>query len=174
MKMIVVKAAVLILLLAAAYASNGLQFDTAPVRQIADARTRSLPAAKPEDAQNALTDADIVETQARPLFSASRRPFVARVVSVDAAEVETAAAAPEPVATPRRIRLLGVNIFGADFMALVQNQESAEIRWIGKGQEFDGWILTAADKESAHFACARDNDSDCRYDVDLYTIRQAQ
>ena len=169
----IVKSAVLMLLLAGAYASASIRFDVQPIREIGKPRERSMPIVASAAQPTTLSDSDIVETQTRPLFSASRRPFVAKVVVADNAATETAVEAP-PAVAPRRIRLLGVNIFGGGFTALVQNQDSQEIRWIDKGQAFDGWVLMAADKDSAHFACPQKQGADCSYDVALYAVRQGE
>jgi hypothetical protein len=158
---------------AGAYASLLLDFDTAPIRDVQREKTRDIPAIPFDARQIALSEADIVESAARPLFNASRRPFVPQPVKVEAQKSDVKATAPVETVR-RRIRLLGVNLIGITFTALVQNQDNQEVRWIRKGQAFDGWVLVEADRESAHFTCAEKTGSDCHYDVELYAARQSK
>jgi hypothetical protein len=169
-----IKPLTLLLLASAAFASTGLQFDTSPIRDIAGPKKHDPGALKADGAQVSLSDADIVETHARPLFSASRRPFVARSLTVESPQVEEQA---EPVMVSQRhksFRLLGVNLSGGSFTALVLNRDSEEVRWIKRGENFDGWVLKAADEESAHFECADGQGDDCKYDVDLYVAHPSE
>lgn len=158
---------------AAVYASFRLDFDIRPIREVAHASQRTVVPAKVSGVKQPLTGDDVAANEARPLFNASRRPFVAKVVQV-AAQRSIDNIAPKVPVAPRRIRLLGVNIFGTSASALLQNRETKEIRWIRQGAAFDGWVLVRADKASAHFTCSQKGAPDCSYDVELYAARQSE
>lgn len=170
-KAAVLKIVLLSALVAVAYASAWVSFDAAAL----DSRV-SKPKADPGVTDVAvsgkvvLTDAELVQTHARPLFSQSRRPFVPKpqVVEQPVVQVEEAVVAP-PVSLPRRLSLLGTNVGGSTPSALVRNKESEEVRWLKIGEAFDGWILSSASADQAAFICRERQGGDCDYRLTLYS-----
>jgi hypothetical protein len=168
----VTKSTVLIGLLGVAAFSFAFNPDTSALKDH-DGNAKPRPQDQAiEVPQNGLLDAEIVDTYARPLFSPSRRPFVARVIQpVENQDVEIVEEVQSP-RTQRNFRLLGVNLYGGTTTILVRNQETEEVRWLKKGEEFEGWILSSADQNGAHFSCLKQSSDDCSYDVDLYVAEQ--
>lgn len=124
---------------------------------------------------NGVLDLEIVDTYARPLFSDTRRPFVARPIEpVENPEAEVPPEQAQAHELPRNLRLLGVNMFGGSLTVLVRNQETEETRWLKTGEEFAGWILSGANADGAHFSCRDQTAGDCSYDVRLYVADQAR
>lgn len=168
---LLVKAVVLSALGAAACASAHVAFDvTALDGRAAD----SSPARRDRHVERvagaALSDADLVETHARPLFSRNRRPFVPppQIVEQPDAGVEAAAVEPAP-SLPRRLLLLGTNVDGRAASALVRNMDSEEVRWLRVGESFDGWRLSAMSADQARFVCQTFEGEDCAYTLSLYS-----
>lgn len=114
-----------------------------------------------------LSDAELTQTLARPIFSPDRRPFVAKpqVVEQPVAHVTVVE---QPIIAPRRLLLLGTNVGGSVSSVLVRNQESSEVRWLKLGESFDGWVLTKAAADAATFVCEPQRDTDCEYKLLLY------
>jgi len=164
---------ILVLLGGIAASSFSLQLDTSPIIDLdRSAKRKSLVSA--EDARPAaLSDAEIVETHARPLFNAARRPFVARAIAaIENTDNQMSEQPAETAIVPKRLRLLGVNLHEKSFAVLIQNRETEEVRWLKKGDSFDGWILKSASNEQAQFSCLEQKSADCSYDVELYVARQ--
>ena len=96
---------------------------------------------------------DFSETFQRPLFTPTRRKFVAPPagpppVEVVAAAVEQAPSPPEapPAAAPS---LLGISIHGGAAKALMRVAGSETAIWYGSGETVDGWTVSAIDKDQA-------------------------
>lgn len=124
--------------------------------------------------REAMTDAELVQTHARPLFSQNRRPFVPRPQVVEQPVAVQEAVVEQPVSVPRRLLLLGTNVSGSVSSVLVLNRESAETRWLEVGESFDGWRLTAAAPEQAIFVCEGGQAADCEYKLALYADREGE
>lgn len=78
----------------------------------------------------------------RPLFSASRRPYV------PPKEDPAAEAAPEPVAPRTSVKLVGVLLSDKGRAALLRT-EGASAVWRHEGQTFDGWTVEAVTADEA-------------------------
>lgn len=167
----VLKIVLLSALAAVAYTSSWVSFDAAAL----DSRV-SKPKADPGvtdvavPGKVALTDAELVQTHARPLFSQNRRPFVPKpqVVEQPVAQVVEPVVA-QPASLPRRLSLLGTNVGGSTPSVLVRNRESEEVRWLRIGEAFDGWILSSASADQVAFICRERQGSDCDYRLTLYS-----
>lgn len=119
--------------------------------------------------RTSVTDVELVQTHARPLFSQNRRPFVPRPQIVEQSVAVQEAIVEQPVSAPRRLLILGTNVKGSVSSVLVLNQESSETRWLKVGESFDGWTLAAAAPEQAMFICEQTQTADCEYKLALYT-----
>ena len=90
--------------------------------------------------------AAFAQTSARPIFTRTRRPFVAPVAAqpaAPAAEPSTPAAlAAEPVVT-----LSAVTIHGQARRALLASKEHPGGRWMSEGDAVEGWAVTAIDAD---------------------------
>jgi len=73
---------------------------------------------------------DFAEIVRRPLFTASRSPFVPNAAA-------GAAASP----SPPDIRLTGVAIDAAKRQALLRTSQQPQGRWVAEGESIDGWLL---------------------------------
>lgn len=142
-----------------------------------DATPATDPARKPKTAPRVpeggepsatISDSEIIETFSRPLFSASRRPFVARDIAPVAAAESQPVEEAQVIARPKRLRLMGINAHGKSFAALIRNIETEEVRWLKQGEVFDGWVLKAANKDQVEFSCSEPLANDCSYKVMLY------
>ncbi|WP_245445715.1 hypothetical protein [Mesorhizobium kowhaii] len=95
------------------------------------------------------------ETFERPLFTPTRRKFVAPPagpppVEVVAAAVEQPPAPPPPEAAPAIApSLLGISIHGGTAKALLRVAGSETAIWYGSGETVDGWTVSAIDKDQA-------------------------
>ncbi len=76
---------------------------------------------------------DFAETEARPLFMASRRPFVA-------AQKPVAAAPKAAVALPSLV-LVGIIASAEERLALIKPANSSEVRKVGEGETVAGWQI---------------------------------
>ncbi|MFD1983668.1 hypothetical protein ACFSOZ_13435 [Mesorhizobium newzealandense] len=92
------------------------------------------------------------ETFQRPLFTPTRRKFVAPPAGPPPVEVVAAAveqpSAPEaaPAAAPS---LLGISIHGGAAKALLRVAGSEAAIWYGSGETIDGWKVSSIDKDHA-------------------------
>ena len=111
-----------------------LQLDPAPAsagERIVLASTGATPVSlSPPSNESALTDFD--EVVRRPVFAATRRPFV---------QSAPAASQPAPALPPPDIRLIGVTINAGKKQALLRTAQQPRGRWIGEGESIDGWVL---------------------------------
>ena len=166
----ILKLACFSVLAVAAFASSRLTFNTTAI----DARRSDrITAIQSSDLgpsrQTSLSDVDLVETHARPIFSQNRRPFVPRPVVVEQpVAVVDEAAAEQPDTLPRRLILLGTNVGGATASVLVRNQDDEEVRWLKVGETFDGWVLVSTSWDQAAFVCEERQGDDCEYRLTLY------
>ena len=167
----VVKIVFLAALAVAALATTEISFDDTPL----DGRASDkIPARQNPGmelpAKTRLSDAELLQTHSRPLFSQNRRPFVARlpVVEQPVAAVEEPVADP-PSSLPRRLVLLGTDVGGSPASVLVRNQDNAEVRWLKVGETFDGWTLSETAADEASFVCPGQQGDDCRYRLTLYS-----
>jgi hypothetical protein len=94
------------------------------------ASTTAVPALDPAPTSRTLSDFD--EIVRRPVFNASRRPFVVPEPTVR----ETAAPAPLP---PPDMRLIGVAIDGSKKRALLRNGKQPNGHWVQEGESIEGW-----------------------------------
>ena len=166
----IMKIGLVLALAVIAFGSAQLDFDTSAF----DDRASSAKSANQDrgvelPGRTSITDAELVQTHARPLFSQNRRPFVPRPQIVEQPVAVQEAVVEQPVTAPRRLLLLGTNVKGSVSSVLVLNQESAETRWLKVGESFDGWTLTVAAAEQATFTCERGQATDCEYRLALYT-----
>jgi hypothetical protein len=167
----ILKTACLSAFVVAAFASSQLAFDVSAIDARGSDEVSAKQSSDMELSQKAtLSDVELVQTHARPIFSQSRRPFVAKphMVEQPVAIVEHAMAQ-QPGGLPRRLILLGTNVGGSAASALVRNQENEEVRWLKVGESFDGWILSSTSGDQAAFVCQERQGNDCEYSLTLYS-----
>jgi len=164
------KGAVLLTLAAIGYASTWVSFDTTALdSHVSNVKTDRRLVDFGSPGRTALTDTELAETHARPLFSQNRRPFVPKPVVVEQAIAQVEQSVVEqPISLPRRLALIGTNISGPGVSALVRNTESEEVRWLKIGDAFDGWILSSTSADRAAFVCREKEGDDCEYRLELY------
>jgi hypothetical protein len=92
------------------------------------------------------------ETVRRPLFTATRRPFVPADPAPRAAEP----AAAEPTRPPPNVRLVGVVIDAGKKRALLRTPEQPRGRWVEEGDTIDGWLLRSVRADAAIVALGRE------------------
>ena len=111
-----------------------LQLDPVPARgeRIVLASVGAIPVSlsRPGD-ESALSDFD--EVIRRPVFAASRRPFVQ--------SEPTVVQQPARALPPPDIRLIGISINADKKQALLRTAQQPRGRWIGEGENVDGWVL---------------------------------
>lgn len=80
----------------------------------------------------------------RPLFSASRRPFVPEVA-------EEAAPAPEagPDLGPPEVELVGVMLSEERRAALMAPAAGGQPQWLYEGQSWEGWVIEGIEPDRA-------------------------
>lgn len=169
-RMIIFKLGCLSALALTAFASSQTTFDAAAIDARGSDRSNAKQSSDAELSRKvALSDVELVQTHARPIFSQNRRPFVAKlqVVEQPVAIVEEAAAE-QPSSLPRRLVLLGTNAGGSAASVLVRNQENEEVRWLKVGEAFDGWVLASTSEDQAAFVCQERQGDDCEYRLTLY------
>ena len=132
--------------------------ETAPIAVAANAsdpdvaRLDDRPATAPALAQ-------LNETLARPLFSATRRPKILEQVSAADPVIAPPPAKTETVQPPAKLRLLGTMRIGtAAQRALIEREGQAEsstrARWVAVGGDVDGWRVTAIGRDSVEVETA--------------------
>lgn len=167
---VVLKLALVSAFATAAVVSSQIQFETSAL----DDRDTEKSAAKHDSnlkfrEKAALTDTDLTETHARPLFNPDRRPFLAKPPVVEQSMAVPEPVVAQPASLPRRLVLIGTNAGTSEGSVLVRQQESEEVRWLTIGETFDGWRLTAASEDGASFICAEPQGGDCKYQLELYS-----
>jgi hypothetical protein len=83
---------------------------------------------------------EVEEIAARPLFSPSRRPFVA-------AEEEAAPAPAQPLPS---VQLIGVLVTEQQRAALVQRAEGGDPSWVREGADLGGWQVEKIEHSRVH------------------------
>jgi hypothetical protein len=112
-----------------------LQFDPAPAPaggriMLASAGTIPVTLSRPSE-ESALSEFD--EIVRRPVFAASRRPFVP--------SAPTAVQPPARALPPPDVRVIGISINAGKKQALLRSAQQPRGRWIGEGESIDGWVL---------------------------------
>ena len=95
---------------------------------------------------------DFGEIVRRPLFTATRRPFVPAEPAPRAAEPAPAA----PARPPPNVRLVGVVIDAGKKRALLRTPEQPRGRWFEEGDTIDGWLLRSVAADAAVVAFGRE------------------
>jgi hypothetical protein len=107
------------------------------------------------------TREEISETFRRPLFYPSRRPFEPAPPPVEvqsAEEVMEPLPVVEPVApTLPALRLAGISLSGSQRRALLGAADGTVVRWYSAGDNIEGWVLSAINKETVTLASGNDN-----------------
>lgn len=83
---------------------------------------------------------EIDEIAARPLFSPSRRPFVAPKED----------SAPAPVQSLPSVQLIGVLVTEQQRAALVQNADGGDTSWVREGAAVAGWEVEKIEHSRVH------------------------
>jgi hypothetical protein len=141
-----------------------LQLDPAPTptgERIVLASASAIPVSllRPSD-ERALSDFD--EVVGRPVFAASRRPFVQSEPTADRQ--------PARVLPPPDIRLIGVAIDASKKQALLRTAQQPRGRWVGEGESIDGWLLRSVRADAAVVASGQQT-----HELRLYpTLGQAK
>lgn len=81
------------------------------------------------------------ETLSRPIFVASRRPYVPP-------KPEATVAANEPAPAPPNVLLVGIFIRPGMKQALLRSPSQPEAQWVAEGDTFNGWSLQAVHSDS--------------------------
>jgi general secretion pathway protein N len=138
-----------VLLLACAGLGAVVAFELAGEPRFAPEVTAAAPAAPalpvPEPVEYAPPPPGaFAEIARRPLFSESRRPYVAPVAETAEPEPE-----PEPVAEALSAELQGVLVTGRQQAALVRIEGADPPVWLHVGQSIAGWVLEAVEHRQA-------------------------
>jgi general secretion pathway protein N len=108
---------------------------------LANLTATAAPTARPL-AERSLSD--FGEIVGRPLFTATRRPYV----PADPVPVRAEPAAAEPRRPPPNVRLIGIVIDAGKKRALLRTPGQPRGRWVEEGETIDGWqvrrVLTDA------------------------------
>ena len=91
---------------------------------------------------------DFAEIVGRPLFTATRRPFVPS----EPAQARSEPAPAEPRRPPPNVRLIGVVIDAGKKRALLRTPEQPRGRWVEEGETIDGWLLRSVQADAAILA----------------------
>jgi hypothetical protein len=138
-----------VLVLACAGLGAVVAFALAGELRLAPEVTAAAPAApdlpQPEAIEYTPPSPDaFAEIARRPLFSETRRPYVAPV-----AEVPELAPEPEPMVEPLSAELQGVLMTGRQQAALVRINGTDPAVWLHVGQSIGGWVLEAVERQQA-------------------------
>jgi hypothetical protein len=125
---------VLCAVLAALGLVNWWVMELEPLPPVAGAASAHAPAAPLSSLQpvNQRPLSDFEEFVRRPLFTASRSPFV------PTGSTQTLAG---PSVRPSDIRLAGVAIDAGKKQALLRTPQQPQGRWVEQGDSIDGWLL---------------------------------
>lgn len=100
---------------------------------------------------------EATQLTARPIFRASRRPWVAPPIPETLQPQPVAAAEPAPVAAPvqqvsdLQVSFLGLRIYPDGEEVLIARPGEPVPLWVRIGDDVGGWTLTAIDSNSAKF-----------------------
>jgi hypothetical protein len=108
----------------------------------ANAPPTRTPMAPPLDERPLSEFGEIVR---RPLFTATRRPYVPAEPTQRAAEPAPAV----PTRPPPNVRLSGVVIDAGKKRALLRTPEQPRGRWVEEGDTIDGWLLRSVEADAA-------------------------
>jgi hypothetical protein len=120
-----------------------LEPDSAPIAErpvLASLTSTAVEEVRPIDDRSV---SDFDEIVRRPVFTASRRPFVAPEPNVR-----------EPVRLlpPPDLKLLGVTIDASRKQALLRTAQQPQGRWISEGESVEGWHLRSVRDDAAIIA----------------------
>ncbi|MDO6965241.1 hypothetical protein [Rhizobium alvei] len=167
---------ILVLLCLGGISALGLfvTFETTPLAP--EHRSSEEPKVKAalSDTSSVLRDEEFGATFGRPLFSPSRRPYVAPEVVAPVVDEASEQEPEENIERPRNLRLLGVASQGSGFVILITNRETGETRWLKPGDEFNGWRLDKASMDHAEFSCLGAKRDNCSYPLSLYEATNAE
>ncbi|PBC08187.1 hypothetical protein [Mesorhizobium sp. WSM3859] len=127
--------------------------DISPTAPSAQRNMREAPAGAP-GLPAAADSTGFAETFARPLFTPTRRKFVAVAERAPApAQVASDSTPPaQPVASAPPLQapaLLGISINGASARALLKSAGAETANWYGNGETIDGWTVANVEKDAA-------------------------
>jgi general secretion pathway protein N len=88
------------------------------------------------------------EIVGRPLFTATRRPYV----PADPVPVRAEPAPAEPRRPPPNVRLIGIVIDAGKKRALLRTPEQPRGRWVEEGETIDGWQVRRVMADAAILA----------------------
>jgi hypothetical protein len=108
--------------------------------------TASMPTAARPREERPLSD--FAEIVGRPLFAATRRPYVP--AEAPAARAEPAPA--EPSRPPPNVRLIGIVIDAGKRRALLRTPEQPRGRWVEEGETIEGWQVRQVQADAAILA----------------------
>jgi hypothetical protein len=107
---------------------------------------------------------DFAEIVARPLFTASRRPYV----PPEPTPVRAEPAPAEPNRPPPNVRLIGVVIDAGKKRALLRTPEQPRGRWVEEGETVEGWQVLSVQADAAILALGPGT-----HELRLYPVRGA-
>jgi hypothetical protein len=113
------------------------EIDLSPIAP--DVSARPPASARVAETRAEIPDIPLPETLARPLFSPTRRDFVAEAAPVEA--VEAVATPVEETPAPPHVSLQGTRSIGGHQSALVAFDDQ-ESNWVSVGDELSGWTVT--------------------------------
>ena len=123
-----------------------MEIDTSPLRvdlSQDEAATRKVEGGP----RSFLGDLDLLETLARPLFSPTRRDFVAPPATPAEPVVVVSPAPPvEPATSLPPIRLEGTRAVNGKYSALIAVGEASS-NWLNEGDKIDGWTILSVNHD---------------------------
>ena len=138
---------------AAIWRATTQTIETAPIKSAAQAVPMALPAAADTAKAPAPRSlAELPETARRPLFSATRRPWVEKPKPKPEDPVVKVAAPPLPPAFPiSQLQLVGVLQGNANNSArvLIRDAGDAQGTWVQLGESIRGWKIREVSSDSA-------------------------
>jgi general secretion pathway protein N len=115
----------------------------------ADVAAQLALAARPDDERPL---SEFGETVRRPLFTATRRPYV----PPDPIQKAPEPAPAEPSRPPPNVRLIGVVIDAGKKRVLLRTPEQPRGRWVEEGDTVDGWLVRSVAADAAIVALGRE------------------
>jgi hypothetical protein len=122
-----------------------------PIRRGPDAAVAAHGELRPGNPLWAITVGELSETQARPLFSPSRRPPVPPVVAAPPMPPRNAGASPTREPAHPLLTLLGTIVSEAVAIGVFVDEASHDVIRLKAGEAHEGWTLHAVSGRAATF-----------------------
>ncbi|GGG23958.1 hypothetical protein GCM10010924_61900 [Rhizobium wenxiniae] len=102
--------------------------------------SRPAPNSKTEKTGPEIADLSLEQSLARPLFSPTRRDYVAEETPIEPVAEAVEEASKQPVTSPLQLSLRGTRTFNGVRSALVALPDQ-QGDWVSVGDEIDGWTI---------------------------------